>query len=199
DQFTKDKKATKKKYESAALELSGTIGVIVKGYEGEAFLIFSTKGEDPVSRVSALMVDPEPWAKLSPGQKVKLRRTCRFTPYQALFESVIVEAGPNPAVVITAERLAEEYAADRKATVDRYLKKYFILSGEVEKKEEHKSKFIAVYLKGKNGIRVECGFPGDSIYCPMAESIKIGQKVRVFGEFSLIEKQKKDKVALDFC
>src|SRR5437870_5852670 len=47
DQFTKDKNATKKKYENAALELSGTIGEIVKGYEGEAFLIFSTKGGDP--------------------------------------------------------------------------------------------------------------------------------------------------------
>src|SRR5205823_1027850 len=101
DQFTKDAKATKKKYESAALELSGTIESIGKGYAGETFLIFRTKGGDSSSRVGAQLTDPEPWAKLSPGQTVKLRGICGFNttePY--LVKSVIVEAGPNPAVII---------------------------------------------------------------------------------------------------
>ncbi len=174
--------------------------MIGKGYAGETFLIFRTKGGDSSSRVGAQLTDPEPWAKLSPGQTVKLRGTCGFNttePY--LVKSVIVEAGPNPAVIITAEQLAEEYAKDRKATLKKYLKKYFIVSGEVEKKQERESKFIAVYLKGSSGIRVECGFPGNSPNSAMTQSIEVGQKIKVFGQLFVTDLQEKDKVALSDC
>ncbi len=98
-------------------------------------------------------------------------------------EAEIVETGPDPAVVISAQQLANEYAADGKSATAKLDDKWAHVEGEVVEKTTSNDCAVLLRLKGENDVAVSCCF-GDRNKRPV-EALKVGTKVKVFGQLSL--------------
>jgi hypothetical protein len=129
------------------------------------------------------MIDKEPWARVAPGQTVKLKGPwAAYGDLPALFDCVIVEAGPNPATVLTAAGLADEYAADADGVKKKYAGKPVILSGEVVENKEQDDKSRIVRLKTTGKVTVE--FSYGPIFAKQAANMTAGQPIKVFAQLT---------------
>jgi len=63
------------------------------------------------------MVEKEPWAKVIPGQIVKVKGRCAEFFEPRLRNCVFIEPGPFQAVSISAEELAREFDVNPQATI----------------------------------------------------------------------------------
>jgi hypothetical protein len=193
----KDRAAAEKKYRNAVIELRGEVSGVSAGLSGDAFV--SLKAGSNLLGVSCAMVDREPWASVSKGQQVTVRGV--WPPSQvgvSLARCVIVARGPSPAAVLTAERLAAEYAADAFGTVNRYKGKDVIVTGVVLAREKSATGAPTIYLKGNDRVRVDCGFTDLVNDKSALESLATGQQVKVVGELLGID-HTEGSVALRFC
>jgi hypothetical protein len=135
--------------------------------------------------------DKVPWAHVSDGQTVRLRGQASgilsLALYGHFYNCIIVEAGPNPAVVATANDLCAALAADAKAATDKFDDKQAIVTGEVI--EISKSKpapgvqgFVAVpmvLLKGAGNAKVTCYF---HLYqAKRVEKLHRGEQIKLYG------------------
>lgn len=206
--FKEDKDALKKKYERKILDVSGVVDIVKKGEFGPAYLTFQQSGktfdENPTGslsdRVYVALTDPEPWARYCPRQEVTVRGTGHFDYEPALVDSVVVKAGPCPAIVLSADELTREYAADPKAALGKYIKHFFRISGVVEGTEENaQTKFVRLFLKGKDKCKVACGFNIYSFQRVQALSSKPGDNVTVYGQLFLSDLSESDKIELSEC
>jgi hypothetical protein len=193
----KDREAANKKYRNAVLELRGEVSGVSAGLSGEAFV--SLKAGNNLLGVSCAMVDREPWASVCKGQQVTVRGVWPAARVGvSLTRCVIVGKGPSPAAVLTAERLAAEYAADRATTVNRYKGKDVILTGVVAARAKGPTGAPTIFLKGNAEVRVDCGFTDLVNDKSALEALTAGQQVKVVGEFLGID-HTEGSVALRFC
>jgi hypothetical protein len=95
----------------------------------------------------------------------------------------IVEAGPSPAVTLSADQLAKDYGADAKSAAEKFDDHWANLQGEVLDKSGSKDCGHQVKLKGVDEIVVSCCFSERNAKC--LEAVKPGSKVKVFGQLSL--------------
>jgi phage FluMu protein Com len=103
---------------------------------------------------------------------------------------------PPGTSVLTAEQLTNEYAANPKATNEKYQNKEVVVTGIVASKGPKKLSAVSVYLKGNGGFQVDCGFlAGDD---SPSDRIQVGQQVKLLGTF-LVSEHGKTTVALRFC
>jgi hypothetical protein len=159
NEFKKDQKATQSKYEGKVVEVSGVI---------KDFSTMQSLDEGPWIQLEAgtdlfgvvcQSADDEPWATLAPGQQVTVRG--KWPPHAGitrLADCVVVQKGPRPALAVTAEQLAREYAADPEATNKKYQGKYLEVTGEVTAREE-KGSILTITCKGADQVRVCFLFP----------------------------------------
>src|SRR5262249_53463981 len=133
--------------------------------------------------VRCVLTDTKPWRKVSPGSKVKVRGKSSETTAGDLNPCEIVEASPNPAVVITAAQLVKEFAADRDAAVKKYDEKWAIVTGEVVAKGKSEFCPVLISLKGDAKITVACCF-GEA-FKRGTEAVKVGAHVEIFGKLSI--------------
>src|SRR5437762_156138 len=70
----------------------------------------------------------------------------------------IVEAGPNPGVVITAAELTKQFGADRQETRKKYDEKWAYIKGEVISVTKPQGCAVLLTLKGAGDITVTCCF-----------------------------------------
>jgi tRNA_anti-like len=177
------------------IELSGVVKGLHRGVDGKPRITL-VAGDD-VYGVGCGTIDPQPWASLATGQKVKLKgRWPEKSNAPTLDEVVILEAGPNPAIRMTASQLAKEYAVSPETATKKYNEKYVILDGKfVEKRTPQVKTIRYVYLEGHGKTRVNCVMsPSDQ---EAADAIKPGEHIQVIGQYWAL--QEGDDVDLRDC
>jgi hypothetical protein len=189
-EFKKDPEAAKAKYKDKVVEMSGTVSSVRPDPYGEVGRVDLEVPNDAYG-VECLLADKKPWTKVSPGSKVKVRGKLwdRFS--GVLNPCQIVEAGPNPAVTVSAQDLAKQFAADRTAARKKYHDKWAYVSGEVAEKSDAE---VTLKLKGEGGISVLCSFPPP--YKKSLEPVKVGSKVDLFGQLWVLDGPQDKAVAL---
>ena len=131
-EFKEDSKAAKSKYKHKVVELSGTVAQVVQDRYGLVGFVH-LKVEGDLQGVVCTTVDNRAMVIVSPGSKVKIRGKVSDPSATTgqLYPAEIVEAGPNPAVVVSAQKLAKEYGTNVKAAKEKYRDKYVQIDGEV--------------------------------------------------------------------
>lgn len=182
------------KFSGQVVELTGTVSGVGRNAGGEAFVTLKSPG---LLGVMCFTTDPEPWATVAQGQKVRLKGLWA-SPLVAprLLWCVVVEPGEYAAVRIAATDLAKEYAADPEATVKKYDKKNLVITGEIASKSANDAGAVTLGLKSGNAIAVKCSFT--AFDKDVTAGYEVGQTVTVFGEFTL-NFGSGDSVELYFC
>jgi hypothetical protein len=182
-EIDKDRAATVKKYEAVTVELSGVIRTV--GSRGEE--TFVTLETGPGLGLMCVFADEkQPWAKVSRGQKIKVRGLWSATLAQdGLVQCTIVERGPSTTLEMSAEALAEKFAKDKDAVRKEYSEKPLVVMGVVSDMRRNDLGAVRIFLKGAEAVRVDCGF--DAADRAEAESVRMGQRVLLIGEFAALE------------
>jgi hypothetical protein len=183
-EFKKDSQAARAKYRGKVIEMSGTVSSARPDPYGLCGYISLDVADDAFG-VRCVLTDLKPWKRVSPGSKVKVRGKSSDLIAGDLRPCEIVEAGPNPGVVITAEELSRQFAANRKQTSARYDGKWAYVKGKVSEKSPAKSSAAWFKLKGAGGITVKCS-TGDA-YKDMVSRVKVGARIEVFGQLQIFD------------
>lgn len=188
DEAKNDPETTRKKYVGKVVELTGVV-VFFRLDDGVPLIMLAGKGPN---WVKCLTQDEEPWAKVAPGQGLKIKGKAievgpqtgaaatagKFRPGEIVMDECLATGtSPSKVPTRTAEELAKEYATDMKKSASW---QEFYLEGTVEKVL---SKFLT--LKGNDTVAIACFFEGP------VESVKVGQKVKLLGKFSPTDDPKK--------
>ncbi len=181
-EWTADDRAAREKYEQKVLEISGEVSEVTAKLDSNQNIVQGMvvlkAGKE--GQIRCFTTDTHPWDRISPGSKVKVRGIVpQYAEFPALDSAIIVEAGPNPAMTITAEQLAKELDEDADQTNKRYKDKFLIVEGEVLQKRVDPLGITWVYLKGVEEVPVACKFP--HLMRTAAEPLKAGQKIKVIG------------------
>jgi len=194
-EFKKDAEAAAKKFEAVFVELTGVVNSV--GSRGKEPFVTLDAGPESLSILCLLAQEKEPWAKISKGQKIKIRgQWPDFSVQPTLEQCVLVEVGVNPAQEVKAEALAAEFAKNKDAIRKQYADKTLIVTGVIHTaKPRNDLGAVSVYLKGPGDVHVDCGF--NATDRTEAFTLKEGATVRIVGEFSLFESN--DGPALRGC
>jgi hypothetical protein len=192
--FKKDSAAAKAKYKGKVIEMSGIVTSARPDQFGAPFGFINLNVADDVVGVRCVLADPKPWKKVSPGSKVTVRGKSSETLSGDLNPCEIVEAGPNPGVVITALELTKQFAADRMETQKKYDEKWAYVKGEVIMRSKSEGCAVLLTLKGDGDITVNCCF-GEA-FKRTADGVKVGSKVDVFGRLQVDPDPKENAVML---
>jgi hypothetical protein len=189
--WSKDKDKAEKDYKRKKVEVSGVVKAIDHDGRGSARIYL-----DSNPSVCCYTEDKEPWAKATPGQKIKLRGTWEgFSSQPVLDPADIVELGDNPAVVVSAGQLAKEFAADRKTAESKYDKKYLLVDGEIADVQTRGDGQATIRLQGDGQTAVVCYFT--SLEKNQTDGLKKGMKLKLSAQ---VDSAKKDnEVGLKDC
>jgi tRNA_anti-like len=181
-EFTTDKAAALAKYQGKTIDLSGVVKSVGDDGTDQNGLVEIVTGSGSLG-LPCYTVDREPFARLAPGQTVKLQGVWPKTASEPrLRDCVIVETGPSPAIALTALQLATEYAADPEAVKTKYDGKSLILGGDVQGKITRETGNCTLFLKGiEKKSHVELWF--DAIHAGKAAKINDGQPIKLFARF----------------
>jgi DNA-directed RNA polymerase subunit RPC12/RpoP len=149
-----DRETAMQKYYDKVVELSGKVADY--GVVGNSAYL-GLEGGKVMETTRCNTADREPWAKVLPGQEIKIKGRVTLLSFPNLVDCVIVDAGSAQPTTMTAEALTAEFAADKDATTQKYSNKYFILQGEVL--EQKNELGVTLILKGTGTTRVKCTPP----------------------------------------
>ncbi|GEM_PF-6987933 len=173
-----------RKFENVYVELTGVVRA-VGSRDKEGFVTLDA-GAESLGIVCFLGSEKEPWAKISRGQKIKLRGQWPDIWVQPSLEACeLVDLGTNPAQELKAEALADEFAKGKDAARAKYQEKPLIVTGIVVHAAKNELGAVRLFLKGAGDTRVDCGF--NAIDQAEAGTQMIGATVRLTGEFSAFE------------
>jgi hypothetical protein len=193
-EYEAGKNAAATKYAGKVIELAGEVAGVNRNIGGESSV--TLKVEKDLLGVWCGTADEEPWTKVLPGQKIKIKgKWPEFPVRAALVHCVFVETGEYLGVRVTAEELAAEYTADRDGTAKKYDKKYLVMTGEVLSKEFNSAGAAGIVLKSGNKVKVTCSFT--AFENEQTKRIKVGQRIKVVGQFT--SSFTGDEVGLYFC
>src|SRR5262249_22293502 len=168
--------------------------LVGQNISGEAYV--SLEADKDFTGVMCFTADAEPWAKVVPGQKVKLKGKWPPDAFgTVLIHCAFVDTGTSPAITVTAQQLAKEYAADKEAANKKYKDKYLIITGEVADKEFNSAGAASVTLKVEGKVKVTCSFT--AFEKALVKPIKVGQQLKAVGQYTLNFGD--DEVSLYFC
>jgi hypothetical protein len=174
------REAMAKKYEGKVIELSGEVERNFRNGT-DAFVALKVKGQ--ILGVRCRTVDRQPWAKVAPGQKIRIKGVLPNEVWvcAALVDCVFVDVGQYAVIPVTAVELAKEYAADPVAAKKKYREKHLVVSGEVVSKEFTDIGTAVLALKTDGKVKVTCVFDLDMN--EEGKAVTVGQKVKLVGEF----------------
>jgi putative nucleic acid binding protein len=173
-----------RKFEPALIELSGVVRAV--GARDQQSYVTLDAGPESLGVLCVLRNENEPWAKISKGQKIKLRGRWPEAYSQPGLEACdLVETGPSLALEVKTEALAEEFVKNRDAAKAKYQDKPLIVTGVIVHATKNDLGAVRLFLQGAGEVRVDCGF--DAPDRAEAESLPLGQPVRLAGEFSAFE------------
>jgi hypothetical protein len=172
----RDKDAAAKNFSKMAIEIEGTIEGLGFGM-GAPYIVLTADGH--LTGVYCRMIDKEPWSRVAPGQTVKLRGTWpKHATLPSLSDCVIVQAGENPAIKISAEELSRQCQADP-GLVRKFGGKYLLVDGQVVSREDSLTAPLKIFLKGAGALSVECEI--SLAERELARDVKAGQSLKVLG------------------
>ena len=176
----KDAKAAHAKFKGSVLEVTGEVVNIGPGVVDPNQGNIGLALEGTHRWVICHTQDPKPWTLVNRGQKVKIRAVCNQMEISSaiLYNGVFVDLKPNPVPSVSAEQLAKEFSADKKAALAKYKNKYLVTSGEVVEQEKEN---VGVYLKGHGKLRIK-GVNFDILQESAAKALKRGRKATFLGE-----------------
>ncbi len=146
----------------------------------EAFITF--KGQGETDNLSVTSIEPKPWDKALPGQKVKLKAMYLQSPdgSTGLFAGPILKVTGKPTPTTTAEQLAKAFQADPEGAEEKFgsLKAgSLILTGEIYKAKEVDEEGVPTFfLKTGTKLSVKCGPDRQS-----AKGLAPGKKIKCIG------------------
>jgi hypothetical protein len=185
-----DKKAAKAKYKGKRIELSGTVGVISSEPYGNGTILYLAVGKWP-TEISCYTVQREAWAKVSPGSRIKILGDCEGNKW--LLHCTIVEAGPNPAIVISAQQLAKEFLNDREKANEKYKDKWVHIDGTVlATKPDGTGGAILATLQGEGDFTVRCAMSFEEK--EFNASIKVGGRLKALAQVHFLWEDEKQIV-----
>jgi tRNA_anti-like len=190
-ELAKDRNVTDNKYRGSAIELSGVVKLAGAGDQGRGTVILECAA-DPNGLIVSTK-DPEVWAKVFPGQKVKLKGNYSEGRL-VLYDCDVVDKGENPVPTLAADKFAAEFVADEKAAAAKYRNKPLLIAGEVVGVKKGDGGAPTVQLKGEGNFRVDCVMVP---YLGKPEALQAGQQVKVLGRFGVV--LPKEAVLLESC
>jgi hypothetical protein len=185
-----------KKYKNKIVEVSGEVGggLLAFGWSDEEKTgYFSLTGEGAPAGLTCYTAEPEPWAKVVPGQKVTVKGRWGNGPGRGLVKCVFVQTGPYPGVRLTAEQLCR----DVRAEADKYDQKYLVVSGEIRGKQANADGGYQLELKGDGVAVVRCTISAANKN--VGDALTVGQKLKMFGKFDRINQFDKNIVWIVWC
>jgi hypothetical protein len=108
-----------------------------------------------------------------------------------------VDLGAVKPTFLTAEQIAKEYAADPKATREKFQNKGANVEGEIIEIGKEQYCDVRVRLKGHGDIVLSCCFSGD-LNKQVFAAAKPGQKLKVYGFLEFDDSNKKI-ISLSAC
>jgi predicted Zn finger-like uncharacterized protein len=196
--FKADKEAAKKKYDKQILAVEGVVyGAAYSDPDGHPRLDLDCSVPDTTLLMACHMAPASrPKVRgLTEGQKVKVKGLCytqQAPPHLYLMECQILEAGPNPAIEISAVDLAKEFAADKEAAGKKYTEKQLVVEGVVVEvlPKTDKEPYPQLILEGANNkegkpIRIRAG-PHIEHHQEFSNTKK-GDKVKIKGKCNDLE------------
>lgn len=170
-------------YSDSIIEVSGKVWDFdAFGYYAPADTI-TMNLENHTAFLIIHMAGREPWARVIPGQDVKIRgRVPRSDEFIAepLVNCIILEPQHSSAVQGTAGQLYREALADSQ----KYNKKYLIVSGEVVRKSLVNALFVE--LKGDGATTVRCQVESKMGFT--LDHVQVGQKLKMVGQYVTLDK-----------
>jgi hypothetical protein len=127
---------------------------------------------------------------LTRGQKVKVKGKCSgetASLFIDLLEGEIVDTGPDPAVPVSAARLAQDYAGNEQAADARYKDKELLVTGVLEEHTKDRIGVLKVVLRGatkktSQTVKVVAAYPAE--WKDRFAKLKPGDRIKVKGECS---------------
>jgi Leucine-rich repeat (LRR) protein len=194
EEYKENRNAAEEKYKGKVVELTGVVKSMGRNIADDSYI--SLEAGKVLFGVMCVTADAEPWAKVAPGQKVKLKgKWPEFSVGAALIYCVFLDTGKYEATALSAEQLAKEYVADPEATTKKYKDKYLVISGEVMDRDFNSAGAASITLKVDSKVRVKCHFT--AFESKQTRSLKVGQRVKAIGQYTL--NFDKDEVGLYFC
>jgi len=186
-------KAAANKYKDKLVEIDGVVNFLTPRPSDTVVTLFGYKADPmkPNERFIMAVFDKPEVEKvlaLAKGQKLKLRGKVQgdFAGHVSVIECVVVEAGPDPTIKVSAADLTKAYATDEKDAEGKYKEKEVLVEGVVV--EIKKGGFGDTLIlegfdeKSDKPVRVSAAVPGDNKAA--FEALKKGDKVKIKGEQS---------------
>jgi len=191
EECEKNAAAAQAKYGDKVVELTGEVREVKAALDLKGGTIYLYVGADK-DDVWCSSKEGQPWAQVAPGSRVKFRgKLVSAVLRPELDDCVVLEASPNPALALTSDQLAREYAADPQATNKKYDGKTLIVEGKVAEVQDEDTSMVRVFLKTDGNVRVLCTF---ALLQVGAVAPKVDQKIKVVGRYA--GAASKDTVAL---
>jgi len=203
DEYKRDQKAARKKYDEATIQVTGVVHHIGRTFRKEPWVILTQREgkETDSDGVRCGLSDKQAWTKVQAGQKITLKGKCDSL--GDLLSCELVDPGPSQSIVLSSEDLAKECTKDWEAATEKYHQLYLIVEGEVIGKESvyndiiNSVKYVDLSLKGDGKKKVLCRF-NDSDAKKELGPVKTGTHVKVLGWYHR-SAQGKDYVFLALC
>lgn len=176
-EFKKDFSGALAKYRGKVIELSGVVAGFDVDY-GNVKISLQTDAKSN-DRVRCFSVEPNPWLKVTPGAKIRVKGILPDVVTVGILGHVeILDAGAYTTPSLMAEELARDHVANRKETEGKYKNQWVHLSGVIAKK--NKPDGTVVTLQGDGDVVIQCLFAGFGKDQPL-EKLKEGAKLNVCG------------------
>jgi hypothetical protein len=190
-EYLNDEAATKKKYASKSLNVSGKIVGYNKSGGQQGLELAGVKPEaDSYWRGNVRCVtfkDKNPWSKVAPGQTLTVRGEWPsiggLGPELMDCEIVTVD---GTGIALTAEQLGKAIDTDFEKTVSEYDGKTIVLTGTVTKAEldDDQKSVNKVELKFAGKCVIEVWFAPSEVV--PVDRLKVGDQIKVVGDISKV-------------
>jgi hypothetical protein len=178
-EFKTDKKAAETKYQGQVVEVKGTVNSLGVNVSSQAYVDLEVPKE--FVGVMCYTADKEPWAKVAPGQQVKLKGRWPKGAFSAqLMNCVFTEAKSSPAISITAKKLVQEYMAAKEGTRQKYHDKWLIVDGELASIDLKKG---VATIKGDGDTPIKVGF--GATQANLFKAARVGRPLKVLGRATI--------------
>lgn len=191
-----DDEAVFERHKGKLVEVTGEVEFVGRTTESYPHLMLKVEGHEFLG-VMCRTVDPEPWVKVAPGQKVRIKGRCPdfLSVLPCLLSGEVVEASEYTAIRLTALDLAKEQATNSKLTESKYYGKPMVVTGEVLSIEKTDPSLTRVKLASGNEVSVTLIV--DRQNKVLFHKTEKGQKVQIFG--TCLAHESLDDVTLISC
>jgi hypothetical protein len=179
-EWRRDKKTAAEKYQGKVVELKGEVkwatvqGEGIDGGPGGRLILLGLDGEI----ATCITTDSQPWLTATTGSTVVVRGRGSRHCGDRLEDCVIVTAGLNPLIVITAEELSNSVQADPLEAAEKYNEKFVLVTGIVVEMKPAKFGSKNLVLRGTHGKDVTA-YVG-SVSAQYFKTIAKGDKITVY-------------------